>query len=247
MKIGYIVATTMVGGVVFAAGLLARPLLLPEGRQQDAVAQTEGSIVEVQHAEILSEDLAAAGYLSVEELKVRIDDGEVQWFDGMIWHTVSSVEEMQKEDKFYLAQEAFRLFEEQMRQQGAESDMEESEINQAGTLSVGQKKEPKPAEKPKPTKPVVTEPVIDPSLQLPIPGSIPTPAPDNIGQPSSPDSGGNSGGNSGGGSSGGGDGGSSGSGGGDGGNSGSDGGDSGSSGGGDTGDGENMEWSDDYL
>ncbi|WP_304682680.1 hypothetical protein [Lactobacillus taiwanensis] len=41
--------------------------------------------------------------------------------------------------------------------------------------------------------------------------------------------------------------GSSGSGGGDGGNSGSDGGDSGSSGGGDTGDGENMEWSDDYL
>ena len=183
----------------------------------------------------------------MEELKVRIDDGEVQWFDGMIWHTVSSVEEMQKEDKFYLAQEAFRLFEEQMRQQGAESDMEESEINQAGTLSVGQKKEPKPAEKPKPTKPVVTEPVIDPSLQLPIPGSIPTPAPDNIGQPSSPDSGGNSGGNSGGGSSGGGDGGSSGSGGGDGGNSGSDGGDSGSSGGGDTGDGENMEWSDDYL
>ena len=229
MKIGYIVATTMVGGVMFAAGLLARPLLWPEERQQDAVAQTEGSIVEVQHAEILSEDLAAAGYLSVEELKVRIDDGEVQWFDGMIWHTVSSVEEMQKEDKFYLAQEAFRLFEEQMRQQGAESDMEESEINQAGTLSVGQKKEPKPAEKPKPTKPVVTEPVIDPSLQLPIPGSIPTPAPDNIGQPSSPDSGGNSGGNSGGGSSGGGDGGSSG------------------SGGGDTGDGENMEWSDDYL
>ena len=241
MKIGYIVATTMVGGVMFAAGLLARPLLWPEERQQDAVAQTEGSIVEVQHAEILSEDLAAAGYLSVEELKVRIDDGEVQWFDGMIWHTVSSVEEMQKEDKFYLAQEAFRLFEEQMRQQGAESDMEESEINQAGTLSVGQKKEPKPAEKPKPTKPVVTEPVIDPSLQLPIP------APDNIGQPSSPDSGGNSGGNFGGGSSGGGDGGSSGSGGGDGGNSGSDGGDSGSSGGGDTGDGENMEWSDDYL
>lgn len=273
---------------MFWVGFQVRPVLDP-WEQQEVAAVPGDESVEVQQTEQSAVDLAAQGYLSLEELTVRIDDGDVQWFDGVMWHTVAPVEELAKEDKFYAAQEGVRELEEQLKQQREDRRAEQESVAERGeTLLVGQKEDPKPTEKPKPTKPTVTAPapVIVPEL---VPE--PTAAPENSGGGNS--GGGNSGGgNSGGGNSGGGDGGNSGggnSGGGDGGNTGDSGnsgggdsgntgdsgnsgggdsgntgdsgnsgggdsgntGDSGNSGGGDsggdTGDGENMEWSDDYL
>ena len=265
MKAVYYVATALVGAVMFWAGLAVRPLIDSPGQQETVMQMEEasapGDAMNIQQAELSAEELAARGYLSAEALDVRIDDGEVQWFDGVIWHGVASVEEMAKEDKFYVAQEDFREFEEQLKQREADSAAEGSDSSQGETLSIGQREEPKPTAKPQSTKPAVTETVTVP-IVIPVLEPQPTPAPESNGgggggsQPSAPapDSG-NSG--SGGGNSGGGDGGSSDPGSGDSGSSG--GGDTGSgnaggsdegggdSGGSDTGDGENMEWSDDYL
>lgn len=265
MKAVYFVATALVGVVMFGAGLLVRPALGP-WEQQEATAAPEEE-VKVQQTEPIHGRTLAQGYLSAEALKVRVDDGEVQWYDGVMWHTVASVEEMTKEDKFYGAQEAFQEFEEQLKQQEADRAEAENVSGQEVPLTIGEKEEPKPTEKPKPTRPAVTEPAPAPVV-VPVITPVPTPAPENNGgggsQPSAPapDSGsnGSDGGNSGGGDSGSGsgDGGNSGSGSGDSGSSGSGGdtgsGDSGSgdqggsdSGGSETGDGENMEWTDDYL
>lgn len=274
MKAVYFAATALVGAVMFWVGFQLRPVLDP-WEQQEVAAVPGDESVEVQQTEQSAVDLAAQGYLSLEELTVRIDDGDVQWFDGVMWHTVAPVEELAKEDKFYAAQEGVRELEEQLKQQREDRRAEqENAVERGETLLVGQKEDPKPTEKPKPTKPTVTAPVSQPVV---VPEFVPEPtaAPENSGGGNS--GGGNSGGgggNSGGGNSGGGgdggnpgggDGGNTGnsgnSGGGDSGNAGDSGnsgggdsgntGDSGNSGagdsGGDTGDGENMEWSDDYL
>jgi len=258
MKRIYFLATLLFGAVTFGAGLpegtLIQPLAQQAADQQDMAEDT-------QLRELSARELAAQGYVSVDALKIRIDDGEVQWYDGVMWHTVATVEEMEKEDKFYVAQEAFQEFEEQLKQQQeTEKAMQQSTGEQEQILLVGQKKDPKPAEKPKPTKPTVTAPVSDPAV-IPMPIPDPTPQPVGGGDNGGGNSGGGDSGNSGGGNSGGGDSGNSGggnSGGGDSGNSGggdsgggdsgnTGGGDSGSSGGTESGDGENMEWSDDYL
>lgn len=232
MKVLYFVATAFVGAIMFWVGFQLRPVLAP-WEQQEAAAVSVDESVEVQQTEQSAVELAAQGYLSVEELKIRINDGDVQWFDGMIWHTVASMEELAKEDKFYIAQESFLEFEEQIKQQREERRVEqESSEEQEETLLVGQKETPKPAVNSRPTNPTASDPA------------------------DSSEDGGSNGGNSGSGNSGGGNSGGNGgeaNPGGDGGNSGEGGsaGDSDNAGGGDsggdTGDGENMEWSDDYL
>lgn len=298
MKAVYFVATALVGVVMFWVGFQLRPVLDP-WEQQEVAAVPEDESVEVQQTEQAAAELAAQGYLPLEELTVRIDDGDVQWFDGTMWHTVASMEELAKEDKFYVAQEDYLKFEEQLKQQWEDRRAEqESPEEQGETLMVGQKETPKPVEKPRPTKPAETASAETGSASV-----APSEGGDNGGgsnpsggnpgggdsgnsgggnpggggsgnsgggNPSSGDSGngggnssggdsGNSGGNSGGADSGNSGGGNSGGNGGevnpggDGGNTGDSGsaGDSGNAGSddssGDTGDGENMEWSDDYL
>lgn len=282
MKAVYFVATALVGVVMFWVGFQLRPVLDPR-EQQEVAAVPEDESVEVQQTEQSAAELAAQGYLPLEELTVRIDDGDVQWFDGTMWHTVASMEELAKEDKFYVAQEGFLEFEEQMKQQREERRAEQESPEERGeTLMVGQKETPKPVEKPRPTKPAATASAEEPVSAPGTPsesggnggGSNPgggdsgnsgggNPSGGNSGNsgggnPSGGDSG-NSGGNSGGGDSGNSGGGNPGGNGGEvnpGGDSGNtsdsgstgDGGNAGSGdSGGDTGDGENMEWSDDYL
>lgn len=267
MKAVYFVATALVGVVMFWVGFQLRPVLDP-WEQQEVAAVPEDESVEVQQTEQSAAELAAQGYLPLEELTVRIDDGDVQWFDGTMWHTVASMEELAKEDKFYVAQEDFLEFEEQLKQQWEDSRAEqESPEEREETLLVGQKEIPKPVEKPKPTKPAETAPAEE-TVSPPVApsdgggnsGGDSNPGGGNGGggNPSGGDSGNSGGGNPSGGNSGGGDSGNSG-----GDNSGGNGGevnpggdsgntsDSGNAGsgdsGGDTGDGENMEWSDDYL
>lgn len=230
----YYVVTILIGAAAFGAGLMVRPLIWPVEQQVAAELEQQDSELEIQHQELSARELSAQGYLSVETLQVRIDDGEVQWYDGMMWHTVAAVEDMEKEDKFYIAQERLQEFEEQLKQELQSWENQQEGIEpQEDILKVGQKQETKPTEKP---KPAVREPV---STTATDPVPEPTPAPESGGN--SAGNGGNSDNSAGDGGSGGsdnpaGDGGSGGD------NSGGDGGS-----GGDTGDGENMEWSDDYL
>ena len=59
----------------------------------------------------------AAGYVKADDIRVRIEDGQVQWYDGRSWHEVSSAKDLEQEDRFCLAQESFRAFDRQLRQE----------------------------------------------------------------------------------------------------------------------------------
>ena len=152
----------MFGAATFVVGFLLRPVVWPGQAQQETAAEPD-AVVEPPQQELNAEELAARGYISLETLKVRIDDGEIQWYDGTVWHTAATVEKMEKEDKFYVAEEDFRNFEEQMKQQLEGRRAEQESVGEQGeTLLVGQKVEPKPTEKPKSDKPAVTTPVTVP-------------------------------------------------------------------------------------
>lgn len=156
--------------------------------------------------------------LTAEMIQVRIDDGQVQWYDGTLWHNVASVEELAEEDKFYLAQDPFLAFSQELQQENAEGSVESWQTGtfmaEENGLLVGQKETPKPAAKPKapsqpspeetpaPQEPVDTPPADNSQISTPSynpPPSAPAPS---TPAPSTPT---------------------------------------------DTGDGENMEWTDDYL
>lgn len=232
----------LAGAAMFAAGFLVRTAWDGYKDEQEALAAMNQEAAEeeamARQGGQEAPEATAGEYLEADMVQVRIEDGQVQWFDGRLWHGVASVEELQRKDRFYLAEEAFREFDEQLRQEKAaarqaeaagESDGEASEA-----LSVGVKETPKPVQRPQSTS----------APQAPV--EVPVPAEGSV------DSGGSSGGgNSGGGNSVGGN---------SGGeapvapppveepsDSGNSGGDSGGDAGSDTGDGENMEWSDDYL
>lgn len=253
-------AMAAVGVVMFAAGFLVRMAWDGHVAKQEALAaQAEAAEKEAlaqQDSQTVPE-ASAEGYLDADMIQVRIEDNQVQWYDGRLWHEVASVDELQMKDRFYLASEAFREFDEQLRQEKADARQAvasgEAGEKASGALSVGVKEAAKTEQRTQ-SKPSA------PKASAPGAGSS-----DNGGGSGESSGGGNSdggdfsggdsdegnsgggslsGGNSGGGSLGGG-------------NSGgeeppvapppaeepSNPGDSGSS----TGDGENMEWSDDYL
>ena len=224
-----IVLTVAVGVSMFAAGFLVRAAwdhaavissgggtqdeYLTQGGQIDGQGQT---LVQTpqggQEQGVLTGDGKETG-LVPEEIKVRIDDGEVQWFDGTLWHTVAAVEDLVAEDRFCKAEEAFLAFTEQLIQEKvqeqAQVSQEQDTLLQEEGPEVGQKPTPKPTPKP-PKKPEQQEPAPDaeepvetPPPSVPAaPPSTPTgPAPTP--QPTPPPA--------------------------------------------DTGDGEDMGWSDDYL
>ena len=56
-------------------------------------------------------------YLSPDMIQVRVDDGQVQWHDGTLWHTVCSVEELIEKDRFTVAQDSFLAYVEEVRRQ----------------------------------------------------------------------------------------------------------------------------------
>lgn len=224
--------TVAIGGVMFAAGFLTRMAVDAGGPKDSPVEeQKPKETAAEQREEINPEEM---GYVASDTIRVRIEDNQVQWYDGRLWHEVASVEELEKEDRFCLAEEAFREFDEQMRQEKAAARQEQAgETEASGTLSVGVKETPRPVQRPQAT----------PAPQ--VPADVPAPE-------AGPADNGGSGGNSGGGAP----------------QPENPGGgapqpanpatpppvtpppadvpaDSGNSG--DTGDGENMEWSDDYL
>lgn len=205
---------------MFAAGFLTRMAWDAAGIQEQPMEeQTPQEIAAEQKEET---DPEAMGYVAPDTIRVRIQDNQVQWYDGKFWHEAASVEELRREDRFCLAEEAFREFDEQLRQEKAAE--RQAQEGTAGTLSAGVKETPKPVQRPQaPPAPQAT-----PEPQAP--ADVPTP------EPASPGSGAGGGGaapenpaapppvtpppaDA----------------------------PAGSESSGDTGDGENMEWSDDYL
>lgn len=189
---------------------------MTQGGQIDVQGQTlVQTPADGQGQDTLAGESAQSGGVALEEIRVRIDDGEVQWFDGTLWHTVAAAEELAAQDRFYQAEEAFLAFTEQLRQEKAEEQaqarQEQESLLQEESLSVGQKPTPKPSPKPqkKPEQPEsvpdVQEPVETPPPSAPAaPPSAPAPSvPASTPQPTPPPA--------------------------------------------DTGDGEDMGWSDDYL
>lgn len=243
----------LAGAAMFGAGFLVRTAWDGYEDRQEALAAQEAAAAAAealaqQEAQAAQEE-AAEEYLTADVVQVRIQDGQVQWYDGRLWHEAASVEELERSDRFYLAEAAFREFDEQLRQEKAALRRQEAAgAAEKEALSVGRKETPKPPARPQTS--------VTPEAQT----EAPVPAP----EVSAPEAGtgGTDGGGSGGGNPGGGNQ-----------NPGNqnpgsgsisggtpvappppevpvnpgDSGDGGGDAGGDTGDGENMEWSDDYL
>lgn len=242
-----IIITAVMALTAFAVGFGAGAVVMSgEGHQ---ISADSGQVVVQQEQSLTQEELLAQGYLSADILKVRINDGYVEWYDGALWHMAASVEELQKEDTFYMAQAEFETFMEQLKQEnaGQQGGSLQIEAGEEDTqLLIGEKDAPpKPTETPKPrpqsagsqTTPVQTP---TPQTNQPSAGSNNN-SQDNSDDDSSDDS--SSGGDSSNEGSGGGDDSS----GGDSSNGGSGGGDDSSGGDSGTGDGEDIGWSDDYL
>lgn len=221
-----IIITAVTGVLMFIAGFLTRMVFgnMKEAQMADtlAVGVKEGQIT------MSRQEMASEGYISTDTLKVRINDGDVQWYDGTLWHTAASVEELEKEDIFVIAQADFEEFMEQLKQEKleAEGQQEGSGENGMGSedsqLLIGVKETPKPTTKPQ-TQPSVQQPAQTAVTQTP----VSQPGDDSGDDSSDDDSSGdssedNSGDNSGGG-------------------------DDAPADDGDTGDGEDIGWSDDYL
>lgn len=54
------------------------------------------------------------GHIPAQTVQVRMDAGVVEWFDGQNWNPVSGAEELSAQDRFQLAREGYRAFEEQL-------------------------------------------------------------------------------------------------------------------------------------
>lgn len=234
---GHIVMMLVAGAVMFGAGFLMGSM------RPDRETEVQVSMQEVQAEHTLAE----------QNIQIRVNDGEVEWFDGTQWHDVASVEALEKEDKFAAAMEEYELFAQQMNEEKEEQLQEQGMLVQQGglQLSVGQKEAPKPVATPTP-KPSTAAGQTPAAVSTPKPTEAPAAAvtpPAQTGDDSSDDSSDDGGStsddtpsdsgddNSGSGDEGGGD---------SGGDAGDGGGDTGDSGG-DTGDGEDIGWSDDYL
>lgn len=204
----------LAGAGLFVAGFLVRLVWDGYADKQAAIAAAAEAEVAMEERKALESKLAAleavmGGYLEADEIQVRIEDGQVQWYDGRLWHEVASVKEMEQEDKFYAAGESFQAFDEQLRQEKAALRQEQAAGEEASREpSAGMKEVPKAPSRPKVTAPQEPVATPEPEVQPETPpassgGSAPVYQP-----PASSGGGGSS----------------------------------------DTGgDGENMEWSDDYL
>ena len=135
--------TAAVGAVTFLMGILVGTALngYGQGRENAEVPESERETVE--QSEVMTpERLAAEGYLTAEVIRVRVEDGQVQWYDGRLWNHVASVEELERQDRFFLAGEEFEAFEEELRQERAAGRQEIIRQDETPVL-VGQKETPK--------------------------------------------------------------------------------------------------------
>lgn len=204
MKLKQFIITALVGITAFAAGFLLRTVWssspdknVRTGSNADQTYQSGPSASQGQvmsQGQVLSQDqpfpqgegLPPAGPAETENtvcadnIQVRIDDGQVQWYDGIVWHTVASVEELSGEDRYYLAQEFFQSFIQELQQEKLEtpslSPQEGTFMAKDAGISVGQKETPKPTPKPSTPKPSIEESAPQEPAAEPIPAAPSVPA-----------------------------------------------------------------------
>ncbi len=140
--------TAAVGAVTFLMGIFVGMVWngYGQGRENAEVPESESETV-VQSEVMTPERLAAEGYLTAEAIRVRVEDGQVQWYDGRLWNHVASVEELEQQDRFSLSGEAFEAFEEEMRQERAAGRQKIISQDEDAVL-VGQKETQRPATRP---------------------------------------------------------------------------------------------------
>ena len=135
--------TAAVGVVTFLMGILVGTALNGYGQSRESGEVPELESETVEQSDVMTpEQLAAEGYLAADVIRVRVEDGQVQWYDGRLWNQVAAVEELEKQDRFSLAEDAFKAFEEELRQEKA-AGREKIIGEEQGTILVGQKETPK--------------------------------------------------------------------------------------------------------
>lgn len=95
----HLIINISVAIVFFVLGFLARMFIMEA---------TDKGKEEKEVADIKQDDI-----YTVTEVDVRIREGYVEWFDGTTWNKVESVDALQAEDSYFLAQEGLNEFESQ--------------------------------------------------------------------------------------------------------------------------------------
>lgn len=198
-----ICATILVSVFAFSAGFLLRPvwdkssmvsIQTGSGTEQNyqsgnSSSPSPGQLLS-QEADVSSDETCQKeNTIPADSIQVRIDDGQVQWYDGTVWHTVAAVEELAGKDKFYLALESFEAFSQELRQEKADNPPQfgsDDAFMNGNDLSVGKKETPKPTPKPATTPPPAVDesaPQTPPAEDTapvapgnPVPGTPPAPS-----------------------------------------------------------------------
>ncbi|MCM1024982.1 MAG: hypothetical protein NC432_00980 [Roseburia sp.] len=201
----HIAITIFVEIIAFAAGFLLRPVWnastadeVQTGSGTGQIYQSgnespsQGQILSQETGSSTIEPVKAENTIPADNVQVRVDDGLIQWYDGTIWHTVATVEELSQEDKFNQALEAFQIFSQELQQEKAETPSQSQQTgtfwDKDGGLSVGKKETPKATPKPAATPPAAEEPTAqEPAVENTAPAAPSTPAPSAPSTPSVPD------------------------------------------------------------
>ena len=104
------------------------------------------------------------GYIASETVQIRVCDGAVQWYDGAVWETVGSLEDLSNQDMYHISKESLQALIEEISKKRLE--------NQKEALIDPMRQEVQVAEVPKATpKPVVSTPapVVTPVPVTPAP------------------------------------------------------------------------------
>ncbi len=177
-----IMITAMAGIVTFCLGILLGKCL---------PAEKEGQVSE-QAAGLGQED----GQKEIQQqsepkeinIMVRINDGDVEWYDGIRWNRVGSAEELMKNDKYNMAEANRWELEESLLVKRAETVREESVFmgRENNELYVGKKEVPEAQSVQKP--PVQKPPAQKPTNQEQLPAETPVPSSSQTSTPEPDDS-----------------------------------------------------------
>jgi len=159
-----IIIITMVGIVTFCLGIVLGKCL-PAEKAEQIPEQVTSLEQEDEQKEILQQS-------EPEEINilVRINNEDVEWYDGIRWNRVDSVEELMKNDKYKLAEANRRELEESLQMKRVETVREESAFmsRENNELYVGKKEVPK--------APSVQKPAQEPTKEEQLPTETPVPS-----------------------------------------------------------------------
>ena len=139
----WLIIAILVGLVSFGAGwLIPRDCKVCE---QSAVESSEVQVViETPAPEIVYQ--IPEGYIASEAVQIRVCDGEVQWYDGAIWRSVGSMEELSEQDMYNVSKDSLLALVEEISKKRLEEQVGTMVDPMTGEVQVGEvpKATPKP-------------------------------------------------------------------------------------------------------